>query len=552
MLTGLQWEVRLAFLDDIITFASIFEQHLERLVTVFDRLRRANLKLKPSKCRLFQSKVRFLGSVVSGDEIEPDPKKMKAVVDWPVPTNVTETRAFVALASYYRRHIRHFAEIARPLHVLTKKGKKFLWGPEQMAAFARLKECLTSAPVLSPPVGNGRYILDSDASDEALGAVLQQEQDGVVKVIAYASHVLQPAEKRYCTTRKKLLGIIYGLKQFRHYLLAGSHPFVLRTDHAALTSLFRTPEPVGQQARYLDLLSEFNFTIVHRPGSQHRNSDALSRRPCEREETEPPCRQCKSKTASECPKMNSSIDRSESKVVTLTKDLVCSEQRKDDVTSLLINWMESSEKQQLWSEVEQHSPEVQDLWSQWHTLEIVKGCLYRQYQKPDGTVRYGKIVVPRKLRVPLLMEVHGGMTSGHFGSVKTQERLKRYAYWQGWKTDVDLFVRRCDTCSRFRRGPRSRQGPLQHAPAGRVMLKVHIDLTGPHVRSRNGYVYLLTAICTFSKYLIAVPLRDKSALSVAKALVRNVFLVYGAVELLVHDGGREFCNEVMQHIAHLF
>ena len=150
------------------------------------------------------------------------------------------------------------------------------------------------------------------------------------------------------------------------------------------------------------------------------------------------------------------------------------------------------------------------------------------------------------------MEVHGGMTSGHFGSVKIQERLKRYAYWQGWKTDVDLFVRRCDTCSRFRRGPRSRQGPLQNAPAGRVMLKVHIDLAGPHVRSRNGYVYLLTAICTFPKYLIAVPLRDKSALSVAKALVKNVFLVYGAVELLVHDGGREFCNEVMQHIAHLF
>jgi len=242
-------------------------------------------------------------------------------------------------------------------------------------------------------------------------------------------------------------------------------------------------------------------------------------------------------------------DRSESKVVALTKDLVCSEQRKDDVTSLLINWMESLEEQSPWSEVEQHSPEVQDLWSRWHTLEIVEGCLYRQYQKPDGTVRYRQIVVPRKLRVPLLMEVQGGMTSRHFSSVKPQERLKRYAYWQGWKTDVDLFVRRCDTCSRFRRGPRSRQGPLQHASAGQVMLKVHIDLTGPNVRSRNGYIYLLTAICTFSKYLIAVPLRDKSALSVAKGLVKNFFLVYGAVELLVHDGGSEFCNEVMQHIA---
>jgi len=151
VLVGLTWEVSLAFLDDIIVFSRTFEQHIERLRLVFDRLKEANLKLKASKCQLFQLRVRFLGSIVSSAGIEPDGEKVKAVVNWPIPVNLTETRAFVALASYYRRHIQNFAEIARPLHELTRKGKKFEFGDRQLAAFEKLKQCLISAPVLSPP-----------------------------------------------------------------------------------------------------------------------------------------------------------------------------------------------------------------------------------------------------------------------------------------------------------------------------------------------------------------------------------------------------------------
>ena len=164
---------------------------------------------------------------------------MRAVVDWPTPRNLTEARGFVALASYYRRFISFFAFIARPLHLLTGKNQPFVWKDEQRESFERLKHCLVTAPVLSLPRDVGRYVLDSDASDEALGLVLQQEQDGVLIVIAYASRALQPAERSYCTTRKELLAIIYGLKHFRQFLQG--RRFVCRTDHAALTSLFRTP-----------------------------------------------------------------------------------------------------------------------------------------------------------------------------------------------------------------------------------------------------------------------------------------------------------------------
>ena len=291
VLTGLTWQVCLAFLDDIIVMSESFSQHIERLTLVFERLKTVGLKLNPGKCRLFQESVKFLGSIVSRAGIHPDPEKVRAVAEWPVPRSLTETRAFVALASYYRRHILGFAEIARPLHELTRKGVRFHWGVNQQSAFVKLKKCLTTAPVVSAPDSEGLFILDTDASDDSLGAVLQQEQNGVVKVIAYASRALLAAEKSYCTTRKELLAIIYGLKQFRHYLLC--QKFQLRTDHAALTSLQRSPEPVGQQARWLDLLAEYNIDIVHRPGAQHNNADSLSRRPCQRDKSV--CEQCAKK-----------------------------------------------------------------------------------------------------------------------------------------------------------------------------------------------------------------------------------------------------------------
>ena len=133
--------------------------------------------------------------------------------------------------------------------------------------------------MLAPPVQEGRYIIDTDASNYAMGAVLQQEQDGVVRVIAYASKIFNSAQRQYCTTRKELAAIIYALKEFRHYV-EGRTRFLLRTDHGALTSLFKTPVPMMQTSGYLNFLANFNFEIQHRPGLQHGNSDDMSRRPC--------------------------------------------------------------------------------------------------------------------------------------------------------------------------------------------------------------------------------------------------------------------------------
>ena len=151
---------------------------------------------------------------MSGKRIEPDPEKVQALVDWPVGRNLTEPRGFVALASYYRRFIAFFAEIAHPIHLLTRNNRSFIWENSQQETFERLKHCLVTTPVLSLPHDEGRYVLDTDASDDVLGLVLQQEQEGLLKVIAYASRALLPTERSYCTIRKELLAVIYGLKLF--------------------------------------------------------------------------------------------------------------------------------------------------------------------------------------------------------------------------------------------------------------------------------------------------------------------------------------------------
>ena len=195
VLSGLSYEVCLIYLDDILVFSRTFEEHIDRLAAVFSRLEQHTLKLKASKCHLFQRQVTFLGHVVSQDGIECDSDKTAAIADWPRPTNIHEVRMFCGLASYYRTFIPAFANIARPLHDLTRKNATFEWSDACETLFTELKHLLTSPPILGTPRDEGNYILDTDASDYALGVVLQQEQDGEVRVIAYASRALSEAER---------------------------------------------------------------------------------------------------------------------------------------------------------------------------------------------------------------------------------------------------------------------------------------------------------------------------------------------------------------------
>ena len=273
---GMQWETLLIYIDDIILYSSTIKDHLEELDEVLTKLQGSVLKLKPSKCEFIQSEVLYLGHVVSADGINPNPKIVSTIGNWKSPTNVKEVQQLLGLCNYYRRFIHKFSERAASLAHLTKKGVTFDWTVHNEESFQFLKQALCQSPILAYPRPDRQFILDTDASNNGIGAVLSQVHDGSEKVIAYASKKLDQHQMRYNVTRRELLAVINFINQFKHYLLG--RQFLLRTDQGSLRLLFNVKDPTGQLARWLEFLSQFNFEIVHREGIKHQNADELSRK----------------------------------------------------------------------------------------------------------------------------------------------------------------------------------------------------------------------------------------------------------------------------------
>ena len=278
VLSGLACRKCHIYLDDILVFGHTLSEHNRNLTLVLSRIRGARLKLKLKKCRFAQLSVEYLGHVVSTAGVQTDPQKVLAVQRYPVPTDVKALRSFLGLAAYYRRFVPNFSRVAGPLHSLTKKDVPFDWSEECQRSFEELKVLLTTTPILCFPNFQRPFILDTDASGCGLGAVLAQEQDdGQVRPIAYASRTLQKHERNYGITELEGLGVVWAVRHFRTYIY-GYHCIVY-TDHEALKSLLNTPQPSGKLARWGMALQEMDLTIVHRSGKKNANADALSRFP---------------------------------------------------------------------------------------------------------------------------------------------------------------------------------------------------------------------------------------------------------------------------------
>ena len=311
VLGQLQWQICLCYIDDILIYSRSVVQHMEHLRTVFLRLRQAKLKLKPKKCHFFQKEVSFLGHVVSEDGVSMDPQKVLKIQDCPAPQDVHEVRSMMGLFSYYRRFIPHFSEIARPIIRLTEKNRQFQWQDVHQEAFEKLKQVLAQASTLSHPRTEGLFILDTDASDEGIGAVLSQVQDGEERIIAFGSRTLSKTERNYCITRRELLAVVHFVQQYNHFLL-GRH-FLVRTDNSAVRYWTKihseTYDPQGQTARWMVKLAMFDFEIKHRPGKQHSNADGVSRKPFLR------CAQCETRH------QGAYGSKRQKKVAVVTKDI---------------------------------------------------------------------------------------------------------------------------------------------------------------------------------------------------------------------------------------
>ena len=297
-LSGLQWSLCLIYLDDVIVFSHDFDEHIDRLDKVLTQIGAAGLKLKPNKCVFFAPKVSFLGHIVSQDGVSPDPDNIAKIANWPTPKNVWEVHGILGMGNYYCRFVKDFSQRVQPLVALTKKNTQFKWSLECQAAFDDIKQALTRPDIMAFPTDHDLYILDCDAADDSIGCVLSQKQSNEEKVIAYGSQTLGKSERNYCATDQELLAVKYFMEYYKHYLLG--HHFRVRSDHEALKWLFSMKEPKHQIARWIEVLSEFDFELEYHPGKKHGNADALSRCPNPRdcscpvaEEHVLPCKSCK-------------------------------------------------------------------------------------------------------------------------------------------------------------------------------------------------------------------------------------------------------------------
>ena len=568
VLRGLSWESVVSFLDDIVILGRSFEDHMKNMEQVLSRFRDFKLKLKPSKCELLKRDIIFLGHKISREGVSPNPGKVREVKEWPTPKNKTELEAFLGLVNLYREHLDRFADTAACLYRLTGARVKFDWGEEEEDSLKKLKEAITEAPLLVYPKEGGGFVLDTDASDKAIGAVLSQVQDGKERVVAYGSFVLSTAQRNYCVTRRELLAIVVFTKHFRHYLLGNK--FKVRTDHNSLIWLMRFKNIEGQLARWIEELQNYDMELLYRAGRDHGNADGMSRLPdmvklCRGYKVgvkieELPCGGCRFRG-----RMQDKWGKFEEvdDVVPLavrevslepggwvenyTKDELRKEQLEGDIVGKVLRWLELGGEPQR-EELLLADPAVKYFWRFKENVAI-RGVVLK-YKWMSGKDRW-LLVVPEILKGTVLEFRHNKGMAGHMGIEKTKSRVLERAIWYNLRNSCEEHVKGCAVCNRQKKGCRVARGEQQLFHAGYALERVHIDIMGSLVETQKGNKYILVIVDQFTKWMEAFPLKNQLAETVAGVVVREFVARFGCPLEIHTDQGRNFESELFKEMCEL-
>ena len=546
MLRGLLGKVCLVYLDDIIIFGKTTEEAMSNLGVVLDRIENYGLKLKPGKCKLFRRSVEYLGRIVSEDGVKANPGKIDAVMTWSRPQSAKEVRSFIGFCSYYRDFIPGFAELVSPLQdliILKPKSSRgrygtFSWSEKAEKAFNALKLKFQETPVLRYPTVEGRFILDTDASNTSIGAALSQMQEGVEVPISFASNTLSKTQRNYCTTKRELLAVVVYTRKFRHYLCGGD--FTIRTDHSSLKWLLNFKEAEGMMGRWLAHLSEFglsNTHMEHRSGAKHLNADGLSRIPvrlCQRLD----CTDCGAHKAV-IAGVNGIDDPLSEGVVFWSLNELLDAQIQDRSIKKVAEWVVAGAKP-VRPALSLESAEIRKLVGQWPLLTFRQGLLCRWKVTAGRSRRSIQVVVPAKLRAEVLAYCHGHRTAAHFGRKRTLEKVKRRYYWPGMGKDISRWVKHCPTCCLVKPGEGVGKAELHQEMFGVRFGRIAMDIVSGFKTTPKGNTCMLVIQDYFTKYVRVVPLPDHTAVTCAEAFVDNWVLTFGIPLLLHSDQGREF------------
>ncbi|UYV66538.1 hypothetical protein LAZ67_4002004, partial [Cordylochernes scorpioides] len=461
----------------------------------------AGLCLNYKKCHFASRQITILGHVVNEFGTQPDPEKVKAIVHFPKPRNISETRSFLGLSSYYRRFIKSYANKSRPLNSLLKKDEKFIWGEEQDESFRILKQELGSSPVLGHFIEGAETHVHTDASGYGLGAVLVQIQNDAERPIAYASRTLTKAEKNYSTTEKECLAVVWALGKFRPYLYG--RPFTVVTDHHSLCWLVGLKDPSGRLARWALKLQEYDINIVYKSGRKHKDADCLSRSPL--------------------------ADTAEIEGHITSIQDIAEEQSKDPH---LVGIREKLANENL------------------KGYQMIGGVLYKKNYDPEG--KPWLLVFLKQMRHEILKDVHDTPMAGHLGFAKTYDRVRKRFYWPGLYRTVSQYIAHCKECQRRKGVPQKPPGLLVPIPpTTSPFQKIGIDYLGRFPISHTGNRWIIVATDYLTRFTITKAAATAEATELSTFLIEDVILKHGAPREIITDRGRNFMSQTIREINNL-
>ena len=525
------------YIDDILIFSESIEDHLQHLQLVLERLVEAKLKLKPSKCRFIRNQVEYLGHVITPEGLKTSPKLLEAVKKFPVPRNLREVRQYLGLCSYYRRFISQFAAVARPLHLLTRKGADFRWCTECEQAFETLKRRLTEAPVLAYPQARKPFILETDASGGGLGAVLSQAQaDTRVHPIGYASRSLSKAESNYTITELETLAVVWALSHFRSYIYGND--VTVYTDHSAVRAVLETPNPSGKHARWWSKVYESGvktIKIVYKSGKSNTNADALSRAPVGLAQ-----HTVDDEIQVAAIQSRDIVDVLESEPWYSSDSDFAREQKQDAGIQEIVAFLEHNK-------LPMDDHKARKLALQSSLFSMVDGILYFVDSKKGSNRR---VVLPKHLQQKVMEEAHGGTFGGHFCGPRLYAMLARHWWWENMYSSVLLFCKACAECAIATGGSHPGRPPLSPIPVQRPFQIMGVDLMELPMTTR-GNKYVLVFQDLFTKWPMVYPLPDQKTEHIVKILVEEIVPFFGVPEALLSDRGTNLLSNLMLDVCKL-
>ena len=552
-----------AYLDDVIIYSKTVIDHIQHIDSVLGALCRSGLKLNLGKCNLMRTEVKYLGHIIRSSGIWMDQKYLDKIKEWPLPKTGKEIQSFLGFCNYYQSYFSNFAKVSQPLNKL-RNEKIITWEKEQVKAFNNIKTLFSQALQKSyPEWDGGKFILDTDFSQHAMGAVLSQVQSGEEKMLNCASRVCSKHERNYVAFKGEIGALVYGLRKFEHMLRY--KPFLVRTDNTCLISYqsWQKGAPSGITIRWILYIQSFTFEIQHRSGKLHKNADIITRT------TALPQESVVSSTFFEQKSKCSIIDpiywldkKVDSNSLnfsgSVAKGIVLENSGRiraqhfarhtagDDILKIAVDFVSKNLKP-TGAEMKQLPSRARLILQYFDHLEMINGILYFMQPINNGNHVIKRIIPPLSLYNQIFDYAHCHQLSGHKGVSETLIKIRKHFFMPYSKQFISWRIKNCVSCfAKFK--PRHKHTITHSASAGQPMDLIFVDHIGPlnPGTTFNNRIcnFILIIVDAFTRFVWAFPVIDVKASSTIQCIMENIVPTHGLFKEIRSDRGAAFTSNL--------